>query len=61
MVSGLRIRSKIILAITTILVMTLAVVTLVVSIPSGVCFNDGAKERLNIATRVVLADVESKL
>ncbi len=61
MLSNLKIQHKIVLAIATILIATLFSVTLVVSIQSGRWFGEAAKEKLDIATQVILTDVHEKI
>jgi|GEM_PF-6655130 len=58
MFQNLKIQNKILFAIATILVITLVSVTMVVSIQSGRWFNEAAEEKLSIATRVILSDIQ---
>ncbi len=60
MLANLKIQHKIVLAIAIILVATLSSVTLVVSVQSGRWFNEAAKEKLDIAAKIILTDVGSK-
>ena len=61
MLSNIRIQHKIVLAIATILVATLSAVTSVVSVQSGRWFGEAAKEKLDIAAKIILTDVNSKI
>ncbi len=56
----LHIRTKIVLAIATILVIALTTFTITVSNQSGRWFDKAAEEKLDVATHVVLADIRNK-
>ncbi|CAK0779299.1 methyl-accepting chemotaxis protein [Gammaproteobacteria bacterium] len=58
MFSNVKIQNKIVLAIAVILVITLISVTIVVSLQSGQWFNEAAEEKLDTATKVILADIK---
>lgn len=57
---NMKIQGKIILAISTLLVVTLTLVTMVVARQSGKWFSQEAKEKLDTAANIVLVDIENK-
>lgn len=57
---NLRVKTKFILAISTLLVLTLTVVTVIVAGQSGKWFSQEAKEKLDTAANILLVDIENK-
>lgn len=54
------IKGKIILIISTIIIVTLFIVTIVISIQSSVWFHDEAKDRLDTAANIILSDINNR-